>query len=85
MALREKLSGIHTSLASTYYNVNAIVQKTKENTSQEEILGWARATRGHVYTQLKALERYGHILKDWKFGSLIQSEPFPVLDDEKNQ
>lgn len=77
---KERLRSFQHNLTSVMYSIDAIVQLSKQDTATVEMLqNLARISRGQLFATLQQLEKDRGMLKNWRYGQMIES-----VDDIKD-
>jgi hypothetical protein len=72
---RERLRSLQHNLSSALYSVDSIVQLGKHDSATIEMLqNLARITRGQLYTTIQQIEKERGMLKNWRYGEMIDSK-----------
>lgn len=81
--MREKIESLYQGLVSVYYSTDAIIQVPKtQRIDVATLQNLGRISRAQVFILLKKIEKERLRLKEWKFGTMIQSEPPEDIDIE---
>lgn len=71
---KERLRSFQHNLTSVMYSIDAIVQLSKQDTATVEMLqNLARISRGQLFATLQQLEKDRGMLKNWRYGQMIES------------